>query len=551
MNGSSAHMRGEQALHATGPVAACVASPGRRAVRRLRVASLAAVALAVPPLAPAAASAGEYEIDFCKAWSSDAPAAQLPYTAYGYAGGVSNDCNSGGSGGGLHAMLAGGIMAYHSNAGIALQVPAERAGITIKRVWTRYSSPGTGGSIAFARLMAGGALLDNNVTPQSRADDRVLPVGTRQLEWSIYCSYSAGATPCYFPAPADIHHVYKARLFLSEFVDPTVAATGGSVLEGGPHAGPRTLALDATDSDSGVAGLTVTLGQTVVADVAYPCSYDDWSACRRDRRGQVIDIDTTKVTDGTHALSVVTRDAAGNKARKLLGEITVANGRSTLSATGRPRALIRLARSRVTVSNGRSAVIRGRLVDDGDRPIAGATIQIDKRSYVPKTGLIGPGWARMGALTTDGNGAFVARIPRGPSRALRFSFDTAGAGTEGAAAEARVSVRAGVRVRASRRTVRNGSAIRFTGRVAGAVPRAGVIVTLQAYVRGRGWVPADSRPKVSRARADGRFGVSYRFRNTTRRTRYLFRILVNEDSAFAYTSAASRAIPVTVYPRPR
>lgn len=528
------------------PVAGCEAPRARRGLSRRT--SSAVVALAVLGVATASASAGEYQLDFCKNWSSDAPAAQLPFTS-SYVGGVNNDCRRGGTSGGLHALSAGGVMQFDSNAEIRLQVPADLPGITIKRVLTQYSSPATGGSLAFVRLWAAGSLLDNNVTPQTRSDDRLLPNGARDLVWSIYCSYSAGPTPCYFPAAGDVHHVYKARLFLSESVDPSLVAMGGSLLSGGPNAGPRTLLLDAVDGDSGVSGLTVKLDGMIVADVSYPCAFDSWSACRRDRRGQVVDIDTTKVPDGPRALTVTARDAAGNETRRVLGDVTIMNSVPVAAVpVKRGPALIRLRRSRLTVPNGRSAVIGGRLVDDDDRPIARAAIQIDERSYVPKTGLIGPGWKRLGQVVSDESGAFTAKIPPGASRALRFSFAPAGVA---AAAEARVSVRAGVTLRVSRRVVRNGSAVRFRGRVAGAVPRAGVIVTLQAYVPGRGWVPTDSRPKVARTRANARFSVRYKFRNTVRRTRYRFRVLVNEDSAFAYARSASRSLAVTVLPRRR
>lgn len=544
-------------VHGTSEDPASSSTPQWRcAMRDVRLSiSAFVVALGALSTAPGMANAGEYPIDFCKSWSTDAPAAQLPFT-HTYAGGVNNDCHLGGASGGLHGLLPGGIMQFDSIAGIGLQIPADRTALTISRVLTRYSAPATAGSLAFVRLIAGGVVIDNYATPQHRSDDRLLPAGTRDLTWNMFCSTSA-STNCYFPAAGDVHHVYKARLFLSESADPSVAVTGGSVRGDGPKAGPRTLEVDASDADSGVSGITARLDSTVVADVQYLCTFDDWSACRRDRRGQVVDIDTTRATDGVHALSVTVRDAAGNQTRKELGDVMIVNatqpteaassspqGSAVAGTGGGGRALIRLGRSRLTVAHGRTAIIRGRLVDDDDLPIRGATIQIDERTYIPKTGLIGRAWTRLGHVVSGLTGAFVAEIPPGASRALRFSYEPVGV-TD--AAEARVSVRAGVKLRASRRVVRNGLAVRFTGRIAGAVPRAGVIVTLQAYVPGRGWVPADSTPNVGRAGRDGRFRVAYRFRNTVRRTRYLFRILVNEDSAFAYARAASRPVAVTVF----
>jgi hypothetical protein len=83
--------------------------------------------------------------------------------------------------------------------------------------------------------------------------------------------------------------------------------------------------LDAADADSGVAAITVKLDGTVVADVAYTCAFDNWSACWRDRAGQVVDVDTTKVSDGQRTLTVAVEDAAGNETRRVLGAVMVAN----------------------------------------------------------------------------------------------------------------------------------------------------------------------------------------------------------------------------------
>ena len=534
--------------------------------RRLR--ALVLLALGTFAVAPTQARAGDYSIDFCKVLETDRPAASLP-VSHSFDG-LTNDCHRGGPDGGLHALMAGGMMPFATTLAIGVAIPPDRPGLTIKRATTAYGAPANIGSLAFPGFLAAGQLLALDTAPVTRVESFATPPGTRDLAWNLFCSTS-GSTNCYFPTPT-VLHVYKARLQLTDSVDPSVTATGGSLLGGGPRAGPRTLMLDAVDRDSGMSRLWVKLGGTLVADLPYDCAFDDWSACRRDRYGQIIDVDTTKVSDGVRALSVFAADASGNQTRTELGDVTIANappplprrdptpapppppapvGSSGASVSVvRVRALIRLQRSRLTVANGARALIRGRLVDDDDRPIADATIHVDERVYIPKTGLIGPSWTRLGHVATDGTGAFSAEIPAGSSRALRFSYEPAGVAD---AAEARISVRSGVVMRVSRRVVRNGSAISFTGRVAGVLPRAGVLVTLQAYVPGRGWVPADSRPKLGRAGSDGRFRVSYRFRNTLRRSRYLFRMLVNEDSAFAYTGAASRPVGVTVLPsrRPR
>src|SRR5439155_7395581 len=119
--------------------------------------------------------------------------------------------------------------------------------------------------------------------------------------------------------------VYKARLYLNESIDPILTVTGGTLLSPGPQSGIRTLGYDASDADSGILDVSVKLGGTEVGHTQYVCTYMDWSACRRDRTTQLLEIDTAKVTDGDYPLTVVVRDAANNSFIRSAGTVTVDN----------------------------------------------------------------------------------------------------------------------------------------------------------------------------------------------------------------------------------
>ena len=73
---------------------------------------------------------------------------------------------------------------------------------------------------------------------------------------------------------------------------------------------------------------------------------------------------------------------------------------------------------------------------------------------------------------------------------------------------------------------------------------AGVVVNVQAHVRGRGWVVFAS----PRTDSKGRFTARYRFRDTTRTTRYRIRAITRLDTGAPFLANTSRAARITVKP---
>jgi hypothetical protein len=106
----------------------------------------------------------------------------------------------------------------------------------------------------------------------------------------------------------------------------------------------------------------------------------------------------------------------------------------------------------------------------------------------------------------------------------------------------RIRVPASSTIRASRRRVRNGRGVTFSGRIRTLpVPAAGKLVEIQAHFRGR-WRTF----QTVRTTASGRWRFRYRFGATTGRVRFRFRALLSAEGEYPYARGVSRPVKVTV-----
>ena len=149
--------------------------------------------------------------------------------------------------------------------------------------------------------------------------------------------------------------------------------------------------------------------------------------------------------------------------------------------------------------------------------------------------------ARGCTLRTDASGRDDVRLPRGPSRKLRFSF-AGDALLLPARGSTSVRTRARVRFAATPATVPAGGLVRFSGRLLGGhVPRAGKLVELQARV-GRGWrtfatVRSDRRGRIRHTR---------RFATTSAGSTFWIRLRVPRERSYPFETGASSAVTVRV-----
>lgn len=177
--------------------------------------------------------------------------------------------------------------------------------------------------------------------------------------------------------------------------------------------------------------------------------------------------------------------------------------------------------------------LSGRLIDEGGRPIAGATVQIGERHTAA-----GAPERLVAQVTTARDGSFDYIAAAGPSRTLTaryfaFAKDAAAA----TVARVRLVVRAELTLRI--RAARPGRTTWLTGRLVH-LPRRGVELQVQA-MDGRRWRTFDT----TRTRAGGRFRYGYRFRTVSAGRRFALRVLVASPTyPFARGASPGRWIRV-------
>jgi hypothetical protein len=257
-----------------------------------------------------------------------------------------------------------------------------------------------------------------------------------------------------------------------------------------------------------------------------------------------------RLANGLYELRARVTDSAGNErsatsaalrrvplridTRLTAGELRT---RRVQRARGRKPRLRRVIVVRPRVRYGRVIPIGGRLTTPGGNPVANASLEVWQRVKRPAAR-----WRRVAIVGTNGNGRYLFRATRGPSRTLRFRYPGTNL-VRGRTSEVDLSVQAGAILRASRRRVVNGGDVRFSGRVLGRnLPATGKLVELQAYSRGewRTFATPRAHPRT------GRWSHAYRFTATRGTVRYRFRAQIPREAGFPYSRGASRPVTVVV-----
>jgi hypothetical protein len=265
-------------------------------------------------------------------------------------------------------------------------------------------------------------------------------------------------------------------------------------------------------------------GRTAVVDRGSP-----WEAT----------LDTAGLPSGVHVVTVRAVDQTG-RAASASGSVLldpIPNGaRASRAAKMTAGFGKRRPRPRVTVPYGSSTFVRGKLTNEAGLPITGAVIRVFTRVLSDDRG-----FRELPPVSTGLDGGYAYRAPRGPSRQILLTYTPFAEDTQPSVTKlVRMATRAGLRMRAGRRSVSPGGRVTFTGRLKGGrIPRKGVIVSLQGHQRGFGWRTF----RTVRAK-HGRFKGSYRFVRATPGTTVRFRASVRQQTGYPW--AAGRSRPVTV-----
>ena len=395
-------------------------------------------------------------------------------------------------------------------------------------------------------------------TPAADNPLRRAGLSARSLRLGLKCWVSL----CLDAGAGDLR-VHSARITLRDSQAPTVT-DWLQLSEIGSVDGHR-VKIVAADKGSGIQSVELVLDDTVAireaaGNLASSCitPYVHPVPCPLEHDA-TLDFSTQGLSDGIHRAWVRTTDASGNVAITQPTAFVTRSGAivdpGTAGPDQIPDALISSAvdrhapgrvrvrawfvgRSRLTdrtLAFGQETSIEGVASDVLGNPVAAAEVRARTRG---QAGNVEP----LATVRTDAKGRFTLKVGSGPTRTIEFTH--ALHSTDAPPAGVTVRVRAGVRLKTSTKRVRNGSHLKFSGRVLGegAGRRLVTIYALSSGPRKR--IPVET----VRARADGRFAHTHEFTSIPGPVTYRFEARVPKQTGFPYLEGASK--PVTVRGRP-
>jgi hypothetical protein len=251
-------------------------------------------------------------------------------------------------------------------------------------------------------------------------------------------------------------------------------------------------------------------------------------------------VDSTIDPPGDYEFMARATDVAGNAAqttRRTNGEAMVL--RFPLKSRVRLNAHLAPGGSRrLTVGYGQRAKVAGRLLDASGRPLANQDVTVTE--YFGAGALID---RRVRTVRTDSDGLWGERLPAGPTRWVRATFDGTARYLADRAQAGTLRVKTRATFHLSRKRVREGRRVIFRGRIAhyaARIPAGGKLIELQVK-DGSQW---HTVRHVFSTGSSGRYRMRYRFaRFYTSNVAYRFRVKVLREGGWPYKA------PVTSHPR--
>ncbi len=202
---------------------------------------------------------------------------------------------------------------------------------------------------------------------------------------------------------------------------------------------------------------------------------------------------------------------------------------SSVGAGSELNAFFKGGKERVQVRSDERAKLKGTLGPGAG--VGGATVCV-----LARTDLGGQPYEVAGVATTDDEGRFKLRLPRGPSRDLfvhRVSGDQVLA-RHGLSLSSKVRPSLEITPRTKKGLVEDGERLRFKGELPGPACD-GRVVKVQAKIGKDRWQVF----RTVGTNDDCRYRTRFKLRATERRTRYAFRVRVPEQDAYPYKAGAS------------
>jgi hypothetical protein len=561
-------MRGEAFMtHPNAVDCSIMGASGRRAARAvLRSFGVAAAALAawgVP-----AATAGTYTVWSCKTPSGTPTTTENWARAMGIPGMLpTDDCASGGQ---LSTNFAGTApsVTFQGNQrmGWEFTAPTDTTVADVRAEWgfiVGHNGADTNASAAVG-IYRDGFAWPAGVLWQCQAyyaggsycysggGTSDLAINARTFGFDAGCYGEASGTCQGDPNGKSVQGWGATRIHLDDPYPPSVGSLTGNAATAATLAGSQPVTAALSDRGAGLWQSELRLGSVVLqprttlstnggkcvevnVDAAVANEFGRPQPCALGYSGTWT-VDTTKVPDGNHTLTLTVWDAANNATTVVSRTVAVRNATApttptSASTAASTAAAISLSSAAVTVGYGGKPKLTGRLVDAAGAPIGGAKVDVLERiAYA------GAEQARVATIDTDADGQFSYQEAARSSRILTFAY-AAKAGTTDyvASADFALKVRSRVQFHSPAKAVRHGSQVVFTGRVlAQPLPKKGARVAIEVRIRGH-WQPA----ALVRASQAGTFT----WRRTLRGiTTYQFRARVLGGSDFPAEPSTSRTI---------
>jgi hypothetical protein len=348
-----------------------------------------------------------------------------------------------------------------------------------------------------------------------------------------------------------------ATITLEDNSAPNVTAVGGTLASGTELEGEQNLAITGTDTGSGIyqailevdgketqtttvdsnGGHCENVGQTTDGRPAFLYTVP----CALEVNDQYVFFNMAGIPDGSHRLTVLVTDAAGNATTVLNREVIV--GRGACNGTCDDQAKLAASDAKllkpITQGYARSGLrLSGVLREPTGAAVPGARLELlQQPSYT------GAPLRAVASTTTNAAGEWTFVVPRGPSRVLLVAWRShaldAGYASQ---LEYHERVFADVALAAPRR-VRAGVPFNFRGRlVGGYIPPERSIIQMEIFFLGR-WRTIETL----RTNASGRFAYRYTFSpEVADRASYLFRAIIEYSRTYPFLAATSWPVRVRV-----
>ena len=123
--------------------------------------------------------------------------------------------------------------------------------------------------------------------------------------------------------------MYGATVTIADPTPPTLGAPSGALWgpgeAGGFHKGPESVTVSAEDVGGGVESIVLAADGRPVETYTAPCNFTLAEPCPSSTGPQTLTLPTTVLSDGTHTLTLVATDAAGEQSTATSEQITVDN----------------------------------------------------------------------------------------------------------------------------------------------------------------------------------------------------------------------------------